>query len=124
MYRADVSTNNPVDDRFYIGATATSFKARLANHKKAFVHHRYRGDTTLAAYIWELRERGVEASVKWSVIAAVSAHKPGDTVCGLCLAEKAIILEHYTDKKCLNSRTELFTTCRHRRSSLLSSVSG
>ena len=39
---------------FYIGA-AENFKNRFANHQKSFRHEKYKTETELSKYIWNLR---------------------------------------------------------------------
>ena len=49
VYKGEISTDDPVETRFYIGACSSDFKLRLANHKKSFRHERYSRETTLRA---------------------------------------------------------------------------
>ena len=43
--------------------------------------------------------------------------KDGDSTCRLCLLESNEIL--HADKNCINKRTEILGTCRHKRKFLL-----
>ena len=56
VYRADVSNNVDAETKFYYGLTDTTFKERYNNHKKSFRHERYRYDSELSKYLWELYE--------------------------------------------------------------------
>ena len=47
------------------------------------------------------------------------SYKPGRKSCDLCLSEKLLIMKN-KDPRCLNVRSELFNTCRHRRKFKLS----
>ena len=123
VYRADVQTRgNVIESRFYIGLTCNSFKSRHAGHKSSFTKERYRDQTSLSSYIWELKEKGIEFDIMWSIVRQVGAHKPGEKICALCLAEKMEILKGSGDKNCLNKRSELFSKCRHKNQNVLASL--
>ena len=96
--------------------------AVYANHLKSFRHERYKNETALSTYMWNMKQLGAEVNLNWSVIAKVPAHRPGDKFCQLCLAEKMAILKSAKDPRCLNKRGELFSKCRHRRRNLLAMV--
>ena len=74
----------------------------------------YRDQTSLSSYIWHLKDLGADFSTRWSVVRHAQAHRAGDKICSLCLAEKLAILHGSRDKECLNKRNELFNKCRHR----------
>ena len=38
----------------YIGITGNAFKTRLTSHKTTFRHDKYRNETELSKFIWEL----------------------------------------------------------------------
>ena len=123
VYRADVTASGTVQERkFYIGLTKNFFKQRWSSHKTSFNQERYKDQTTLSAYIWQLKEMRADYDIKWSVVRRVNSHQPGDKICRLCLAEKVEILKHSLDSRCLNKRNELFSKCRHKRMNVLESV--
>ena len=124
VYRCDVTTDCEADKRFYIGSCSTMFKSRLYNHNKSFTHERYAKDTTLSSYIWLLKNAGKVYNLKWSIIAKARPYHPLAGRCRLCTREKTEISAHIEDSKCLNIRSELMSTCRHRRRWLLSSTPG
>ena len=51
----------------YVGLTATTFKSRLAIHKRSFIERQY-NQTALSKYIWKLKDRGAEHSIKYKII--------------------------------------------------------
>ena len=53
-------------------------------------------------FIWELKEKEANYSIKWSILKHASAHKSGVKQCNLCLAEKLCILKAGTNN--LNKR--------------------
>ena len=123
VYRADVTVSAPAQEsKFYIGLTGNSMKQRVASHKTSFSHEKYREQTRLSMFIWDLKDKGADFSIKWSIVRRVRAYQPGDRTCQLCLAEKAEILRRSSDPGCLNKRSELFSKCRHRNSHLLMAV--
>ena len=123
VYRADVKASGTrQEQKFYIGLTCNSFKIRHSGHKSSFTHERYKDQTALSSYIWELKGEGAEFEIVWSIVRKVSAHRPGDKICALCLAEKVEILKGSNDPRCLNKRTELFSKCRHRNRNVLGAV--
>ena len=105
----------------YIGASATRFKKRLANHQMSLAHNRYRHMTSLSAFVWEKRDEGKTPVVKWSVLEKARAYHPAKGRCNLCNAEKTSILLAKQGST-LNKRTEILAKCRHRAKFLLSNV--
>ena len=120
VYRADVTATGPVQEsKFYLGLTANSIKQRISSHNTSFTHARYRDQTSLSSYIWHLKDSGANYTIRWSVVRHAQAHRPGDKICSLCLAEKLAILHGSTDRRCLNKRNELFNKCRHKNRTVL-----
>ena len=60
IYKAQVTSPDDGVTKEYIGMTATTFKERYANHKKSFKFHRYKNDTELSKYIWELKSNDMQ----------------------------------------------------------------
>ena len=122
VYRAEISTDDPNDERFYIGASSSFFKERYANHLNSIRHEKYGNETTLSTYFWNLKAKGKEPNIKWSIVRKAPAYHPSLKKCHLCLAEKVCILENSGDKRCLNSRHETFSKCRHKSKWTLAAV--
>ena len=120
VYKAEVKTQGE-PTREYIGATATQFKRRLANHKMSLTHAKYRHSTALSAHVWQQREEGKSPAVSWSVMEKAPSYNPARAKCSLCTAEKTAILLAKPDHT-LNKRSEIMAKCRHRNKFLLSSV--
>ena len=121
VYRADIMATGQ-EPKYYIGASSGRFKLRYGNHKKSLAHERYKQETALSIYAWEMKDKGATININWSIVRKVPTCKPGDKGCSLCLAEKLAIFNSSKDPHCLNKRTELFSKCRHRRRNLLCSV--
>ena len=112
VYKATIKT--PTDTKTYIGSTENTFKQRYYAHKNDMNKIQNRHTTTLASYIWECKDRGVEPKVHWEVLRKCSKYKCGTRRCDLCLAEKLMILRE-KGNNLLNRRSELMSRCPHQR---------
>ena len=119
VYKATVtrSDNNHVET--YTGLTGGTFKARYNKHMSDFRNIKYETSTTLSGYIWKLKREGVPHSVSWGILARARVFNPITRRCQLCLREKYLIM-FKPESATLNSRYELYSTCRHRLKLLLS----
>ena len=122
IYRADITTNDANDHRFYHGSTGSSFKTRFNGHQSSLTNERYQHATSLSTYAWQLKRLGRPYSIRWSIVARATPYKPGSGRCNLCLAEKTTISLHLNDRRSLNKRSEMLGKCPHRRKWLLSMV--
>ena len=68
VYKAEVSNNVNNDKKLYIGLSATPFKDRFRNHNKAFNNERYKNDTELSKYIWDLQDKEIVHQINWSIL--------------------------------------------------------
>ena len=117
IYEAKVKT--PTEERTYIGLTASSFKTRYTSHKASFTHREKSNHTELSKYIWKLKDNSVPFNLIWSIKKHARPYNPRSKRCNLCLWEKYYIIT--SDKRTtLNSRSEIISTCRHKRKYLLS----
>ena len=66
-------------------------KARISVHETSFRHHRYEKETTLSQYTWQLKDRGSEYEIKWSIELKAHPFTCGARRCDLCLSEKMVI---------------------------------
>ena len=111
VYKATVTTNIG-QPKIYIGSTEHSFKTRFNNHKISLKYRKHSHSTCLSKYIWELKDKGTDHEIKWSILKRAKPYSGKPSRCNLCLAEKLCILT--TDKSVLlNKRSELITKCRH-----------
>ena len=55
FYQAEVTTKDNNEGKTYIGMTATTLKDRYRNHKKSFDDIKYKNDTELSKYVWNLK---------------------------------------------------------------------
>ena len=110
VYQATVSTADKTET--YVGSTACEFKTRYNNHKASFKHSSKRNSTELSKYIWSLKDKNINYNLKWSIVTHAPACKNGNSVCGLCLTEKYVIIFQPSIAS-LNDRKALISSCRH-----------
>ena len=120
IYKATCIDEN-LNENYYIGETADSFKKRVGAHYTTFNRIAYKNETALAKHIWDLQSRNITYQIYWEIIDKAKSYSPGDEYCQLCIAEKTWIMK-YEGIKRLNSNDELISTCRHRRKHLLGRI--
>ena len=62
VYQATVTCGET--SKSYVGITATSFKARLANHRASSKSKEKRNATELSKHIWDLKKRDLDYAIK------------------------------------------------------------
>ena len=110
IYKAHVVTKD--ETKTYIGLTGNEFKKRWYRHKESMTKAKYKEDTELSKYIWNLKEANKNYHLKWDIIKPVSKTKNGSKTCRLCLTEALEIMKNRDNP--LNKRNEIMGTCRHR----------
>ena len=118
IYQATVTRHHNNKEESYIGLTDNTFKTRYNGHTSSFRNEQYRNATTLSNYIWTLKDRNINYSLKWKIIDRGRAYQPSGKNCGLCDLEKFYIISR-PELASLNQRNELATSCRHRKKHLL-----
>jgi hypothetical protein len=120
VYKATISSDNPIlKEKSYIGISENTFKLRFANHLKSFNATRYKNDTELSKEIWRLKDAGTIPIIKWNIIKRCQSYNPSTERCNLCLNEKFLIMT-FDNGFLLNKKSELVSSCRHRKKFLLS----
>ena len=119
IYEATINSNlQNYKEKYYIGLCETSFKLRYANHKKSFIHEKYKENTELSKEFWSIKQQLGTPALTWKILKNVHKTNNNATRCTLCLQEKTIIL--YNQQNILNKRNEIISTCRHRNKYKLS----
>ena len=118
IYQATVTRHDNNKEESYIGLTDNTFKTRYNGHTSSFRNEQYRNTTTLSNYIWTLKDKNINYSLKWKIIDRGRAYQPSGKNCGLCDLEKFYIISR-RELASLNQRNELATSCRHRKKHLL-----
>ena len=123
VYRAEVKEVESSNTMYYLGLTGGMFKDRWRNHKSSFNLPSREHETSLSTHIWDLKRRGINFDIQWSIVEHAPMYTPESKTCHLCTAEKTHIARAPADKY-LNSRSELMSKCRHRDKYLLTNVAG
>ena len=110
VYKASVSSLN--EAKHYLGTAEDEFKTRYNNHKTSFKNRTHGKDTELSKYIWMLKDKNINFTIKWSIAATAIPYNCGSKRCDLCLTEKLLIASH-DPKTLLNKRSEIVSKCRH-----------
>ena len=116
VYQAEVTSNQGI--RTYIGQAASTFKLRYNNHTNSYINPKKKHETTLSTYVWKLKSRNVDFSIKYSTLSCPKPYTRGGRSCDLCLMEKTLIARNNSDQS-LNKRTEVMAKCRHKAPHLL-----
>ena len=61
VYQATMTSESKTET--YVGLTATTFKARLANHKASFNSESKRNSTELSKHIWTLKDANLDFTI-------------------------------------------------------------
>ena len=75
-------------------------------------------NTSLAEYIWRLKDQGRGFEIKWRTLATLPTYNPTTNSCRLCLVEKYTIM-HQLELASINQHDEFYTACRHKEAKLL-----
>ena len=76
-------TRHDNKEESYIGLTDNTFKTRYNGHTSSFGNEQYRNATTLSNYIWTLKDKNINCSLKWKIIDRGKAYQPSLKNCGL-----------------------------------------
>ena len=89
VYEAVVKSPTTKESKIYVRATQQPVKHRISQHKLSFRDRKYREATTLAKYLWELKEKhGRDPGVEWRIRKRAPSHKGNENPCMLFLNEK------------------------------------
>ena len=118
VYGATVTDESTGDKETYTGLTEGRFKTRFNSHAGNFRNRNQQHKTTLSTHVWKLKDMGRPYRVTWTILARARGFNTSTGVCRLCLVEKFFIMFH-RETASLNSRREIYSSCRHRRGKLL-----
>ncbi|KAK3739663.1 hypothetical protein QZH41_014203 [Actinostola sp. cb2023] len=72
IYQATIKTKDTTET--YVGLTATEFlKTRWRNHQMSFKHEKRKNGTELSKYLWKLKGKQEEYTLKWRILAKEKA---------------------------------------------------
>ena len=92
---------------------STTFKLRLGNQKKSINHERYRKETSLSDFIWNLTKQGKTYDLKWKQIGRAQPFSPISGECNLCTLEKFHLL-FTPELATINKKEEINNYCQHK----------
>ena len=119
IYRATVQNTSENKENSYIGLVGDTFKSRYANHIKSINNSKYKHETCLSNFTWNLKENDQNFNINWKIIDRGTLFNPSTMRCNLCLKEKYNLLFR-TDLCDINTKNEFGATCRHIRRKLIS----
>ena len=122
IYQATIETDNST--KIYIGLSGNQLKKRISTHNTTIKSNpndknylQYKQATELSKLTHKLKNENKKYKINWKILQREKKTKPGIMTCRLCLKEALLILESGTN--CINKRTELMNSCRHRNKFLL-----
>ena len=118
VYCASVTNLITKEEEKYTGLTEGTFKKRHTGHTGNFRHKDQAHKTRLATHVHKLQDRGTPHSISWHILSRASGYNPTTGMCRLCLKEKFLIM-FSPSTATLNLRSEIFSSCRHRKGKLL-----
>ena len=121
VYKATVTRTDTNEIETYTGLTGGTFKIRYNKHMSDFRNPTYERSTTLSKHIWKLKRMNAPYDISWEILSRARVFNPVTRSCQLCLREKYLIMFR-PESATLNSRDELFGTCRHRLKMLLGKI--
>ena len=118
VYSAQVTESSSGQSETYTVLTSRTFMTRMKEHLRDFENHDSRTSSNLSGHIWNLKDQGLSYSLKWSIIDRAPPYNTTTKKCMLCLKEKHHMM-YDSEHSSLNTRSEVFNTCRHRTQGLL-----
>ena len=120
LVSSEITGNNSAPTT-YRGLTSNTFKRRFYSHRQSFEKRKLEHSTTLSSHIWNMKDKNENFDIKWSIVDRAKEFNPVTKKCRLCDKEKYYIIFQPEGAK-LNERSELFSTCRHRKKQLLVNI--
>ena len=117
VYGAEVTNTATGEKETYTGLTEGTMRDRIAKHE-GNCRHRDQPGTRLSSHVWKLKDEGSPFTISWQILSRASSFNPTSGMCRLCLKEKYLIM-FAPATATLNKRSEIFSSCRHRKGKLL-----
>ena len=113
IYSCRVTRLDTGESETYTGLAGETFKKRFYGHN-GNINNRDQTGTKLSKHIWDLKDNNIPYETKWSILAKAKTFNPVTKKCRLCLKEVYYIL-YRPETASLNSRSEVFGWCRHKK---------
>ena len=118
IYKATVTSDGGKNIQTYLGL-AKDFIFRFSKHKRSMDKPDPTNSTTLSTHFLSQKEAGLNPKISWRFLKSnLPSFNPVTSKCYLCICEKYHIL-FKPELGTLNSRSEIFSACRHKQSELL-----
>ena len=117
VYGAEVTDLTTGEKETYTGLTDGTVRDRIGKHESN-CRHRDQPGTRLSAHVWKIKDKNHPYSITWQILSRASGYNPTTGMCRLCLKEKFLIMFAPATAS-LNLRSEIFSSCRHRKGKLL-----
>ena len=117
VYEATVSTTDGQVES-YVGL-ARIFLKKCPKHKTTFGDRHADGQTTLSIYVWRKRYEGLSPTVSWKCL---DKNIPDfNLITGTCQLGTRVKFQRVFNPSVatLNSRTEIYSFCRHRATNII-----
>ena len=104
IYKCIVSTCfHP--DKAYLGTAEGEFKKRYYNHISSYRNETQMNKTTLANYVWELKQKhNITPTLRWYIIKSAPSYSSITKSCMLCQHGNDKILTYPNQNELLNKR--------------------
>ena len=112
VYQTQVASAN--SKKSYLGTSEDKFKTRYNNNTMSFRSKAHEKKTELSKFLWKLKGKGEDFTIKWSIAAKVSPYICSSNRCDLCPTEELLIAKA-DPRTLLNKRSESVSNCRHRK---------
>ena len=70
VHQATVTRHDNNKEETYIELTENTFKIRYNQHTHSFRHDQYRNQMALSKYIWTLKDKNIDHTIKWRIVAS------------------------------------------------------
>ena len=96
IYKVIVKTAE--DTNQYVGSSGLTVKRRYTRHKCSFNDYKYRFQTILSKYMWELKDKNLDFNIKWEILARTKNKFNFKNGCTLCNMKKKTKLHNLIKK--------------------------
>ena len=117
VYGAEVTDTTTGEKETYTGLTDGTLRARIGQHE-GNCRHRDQPGTRLSKHVWSLKDKDHPYTITWQILCRAGSYNPSSGICRLCLKEKYLIM-YAPATASLNLRSEIYSSCRHRKGKLL-----
>ena len=119
VYSSQLTLTQSGEVKEYLGSTSQQVKSRISQHTTDSKYERYKNRTNLAKMKWSLRDKDIHFTQTWKIECYARSYTPEVGHCDLCATEKYLIVKNFRNRNLVNDRSEIISTCRHRRKFLL-----